>query len=117
MIFVGDKGIMVTDNYCESPRILPEEQFRKTPVPPKTLPRVKEETHQADFLRACKDGHKPSSHFGYSGRLSEMALLGCLAIRAGVGNPVEWDAVNMTTNGAAANRLLKREYRQGWELL
>ena len=74
-------------------------------------------THQTDFLRACKDGHKPSSHFGYSGRLSEMVLLGCLAIRAGVGNRVEWDAANMTTNNAKANLLLKREYRKGWELL
>ncbi len=115
-LLVGEKGVMFVGNHCESARILPEEQHRQTPVPPKKLPRVRG-SHQADFLRACKDGHKPSSHFGYSGRLSEMVLLGCLAIRAGVGNPVAWDAANMTSNNAAANRLLKREYRKGWELL
>ena len=56
VIFVGHKGVMVADNYCKSPRILPEEQFRKTPVPPKTLPRVKEKTHQADFSAPARTG-------------------------------------------------------------
>ena len=38
-IFVGDKGILVTGNYCESPRLVPEEKQKSFPAPPKTLPR------------------------------------------------------------------------------
>ena len=117
VIFVGDKGDHGHRQLLREPPHPARGTIPQDPRAAEDAPPREEETHQADFLRACKDGHKPSSHFGYSGRLSEMVLLGCLAIRAGVGNPVEWDAVNMTTNNAAANRLLKREYRKGWELL
>ncbi len=115
-LYVGDKGVMYSDNYARSARIVPEEAHRQFPVPPKQLPRVKG-THQADFLRACKDGHTPSSHFDYSGPLSEMVLLGCLAIKAGVGQPVEWDAANMKcANLPELDRIVTRKYRPGWEL-
>jgi hypothetical protein len=46
-----------------------------------------------------------------------MVLLGCLAERAGVGKHVEWDAAKCeVTNLPELNRLVRREYRQGWEL-
>jgi predicted dehydrogenase len=118
-IFVGDNGILVTGNYCESPRLVPEEKHRAFPVPTKTLPRVKKGlNHYTDFLRACKEGGAaPSSHFDYGGPLSEMVLLGCLAERAGLGKHVEWDAAKMeVTNLPELNRLVRREYRKGWEL-
>ncbi len=118
-IFVGDKGILVTGNYCESPRLVPEEKQKSFPVPPKTLPRVKKGlTHYTDFLRACKEGGvPPSSHFDYGGPLTEIVLLGCLAERAGVGKHVEWDAEKVeVTNLPELNRLVRREYRKGWEL-
>jgi hypothetical protein len=116
-IYVGDKGIMFSDNWTKSARIVPEEKQRAFPVPPKKLPRVKG-THQIDFLRACKDGHKPSSNFDeYAGPLNEIVLLGCLAIKAGVGKRVEWDSVKMTCpNFPELDRLIRREHRQGWEL-
>jgi predicted dehydrogenase len=115
-IYVGDRGLMYTGNYAGSPRILPEEKHRKFPVPKPKLPRVKG-THQADFLRACKEGYQPSSHFDYSGALSEMVLLGCLAERAGVGKKVEWDAAAMKcANLPELNALVQREYRKGWSL-
>ncbi len=118
-IFIGDNGILATGNYCESPRLVPEAKQRSFPVPPKTLPRVKKGlTHYTDFLRACKEGGPaPSSHFDYGGPLSEMVLLGCLAERAGLGKHVEWDAMKIeVTNLPELNRLVRREYRKGWEL-
>ncbi len=83
MVFVGDKGIMAAGNYCEGPRLVPEEKQQAFPVPAKTLPRVKKGlTHYTDFLRACKEGGQPPcSNFDYAGPLTEMVLLGCLAIR------------------------------------
>ena len=74
-------------------------------------------THQTDFLRSCKDGKPASSHFEYSGPLTEMVLLGCLAERAGVGKQVVWDAKKVeVTNLPELNRMVRREYRKGWEL-
>ncbi len=115
-IYVGDKGIMFSDNWCKSARIVPEEQHRAFPVPEKKLPRVKG-THQADFLRAFKEGKKACSDFEYGARLTEMIFVGCLAERTGLGKKVEWDGANMTcTNMPELNRMVKREYRKGWEL-
>ncbi len=115
-IYVGDKGIMYSGNYCDSPRILPEEKHRQFPRPAKTLPRHKG-THQEDFFRAMRTGKKAASDFEYGARLTEMILLGCLAERAGLGKHVEWDAAAVKcTNLPELNRLVHREYRKGWEL-
>ncbi len=115
-IYVGDKGIIYTGLYCDNMRIVPEEQHKATPPPPKTLPRVKG-THQGDFLRACRGGEPASSNFDYSVWLNEMILMGCLAIRAGEGRKVEWSRPAMRcTNQPELNRYLDRESRKGWEL-
>jgi len=115
-IYVGDKGIMYSDNWCKSARIVPEDQHRAFPVPDKKLPRVKG-THQGDFLRAFKERQKACSDFEYGARLTEMIFVGCLAERAGLGKKVEWDAAKMQcTNMPELNRMVKREYRKGWEL-
>lgn len=113
-IYVGEKGIMHTGNYAGSPRIMPEEQHRATPVPAKVLPRIKG-THAEDFLRCCKEGKQPASHFDYAGPFCEMVLLGCLAERVGPGKKIEWDSAAMTVkNMPELNPLIKREYRPGW---
>ena len=115
-IYVGEKGLMYTGNYGGSPRMLPEEAHRAFPRPKKVLARVKG-THQMDFLRACKEGYQPSSHFDYAGPLTEVALLGCLAERVGPGKKVEWDAEKMTSpSHPELEPLIRREYRKGWEV-
>jgi predicted dehydrogenase len=115
-IYVGEKGMMFSSNYCDSPRIIPEEKHREFPRPEKTLPRLKG-THQADFFRAIREGKKASSDFEYGARLTEMLLIGCLAERAGVGKKVEWDAAAMKCKGMPElDPLIKREFRRGWEL-
>ncbi len=122
-IYVGTKGIMHTGNYAGGPRIIPEEKHQAFPLPEKVLPRIAKGAsgvgnHQADFLRACKEGGAPpASHFDYSGPLTEVVLLGCMAIKAGVGKKVQWDAAAMQCpNLPELNRLVKREYRPGWTL-
>jgi hypothetical protein len=57
------------------------------------------------------------SNFGYAGRLTETILLGNLALRAGSGNKVDWDAANLkATNHPELDPFIKREYRNGWTL-
>jgi len=115
-IYVGDHGIMFSDNWCKSARIVPEEKHRAFPLPDKKLPRQKG-THQADFLRAFKEGAKACADFDYGARLTEMILVGCLAERAGPGKKIEWDSVAMKcTNIPELNAMVQRQYRKGWEL-
>jgi predicted dehydrogenase len=115
-VYVGDKGIMVSGNYCDGPRIVPEDKHRAFPVPDKKLPRLKG-THQQDFLKALKEGKPASSDFEYGAKLTEMLFVGCLAERAGPGKKVEWDGAAMKcTNLPELNAMVKREYRKGWEL-
>jgi hypothetical protein len=81
--------------------------------PPKTLPRSK--GHHRDWLDACKGGPQPSSHFEYGAALTEMGLLGLVALR--VGKKMEWDAAAMKSpNAPEADRFLKGNYRPGWEI-
>jgi predicted dehydrogenase len=115
-LYVGDRGVMVTDAYGDGVRIVPEEQHRAFAAPPATLPRIKG-THQRDFFRACRGGEPACAHFGYSAQLTEIVLLGCLAVRAGAGRPVEWDGpAGRCVNRPELNAHLETPYREGWRL-
>ena len=95
--------------------------MRSVDHPPKTLPRIKPgprwdpTRHQQDWLQACKSDEQAGSSFDYSGPLTEMVLLGNVALAAG--EPIHWDKKKMEiTNDAEASQLLRRQYRKGWNL-
>ena len=68
----------------------------------------------ADFLDAIKTGRRPVSDIEEAHRSSVCSLLGMISYK--VGRSVEWDAAKEQIVGdPAANRLLRREYRKGWE--
>jgi hypothetical protein len=86
--------------------------------PEKTLPRVRrgQAGHEQDWVRACKDGKPASSTFEYGGPLTEMVLLGVLAMRL-KDTPLEWDPVNLTvTNVPEADKYIRPPFRDGWTL-
>jgi len=128
-IFVGDKARLTfgaltagTSPGQAGPRFIPE-SLRESYQPPKqTIPRVpdrrtwgKLRRHEEEWIRACKGGKPACSRFEIAGPLTEMALLGNVAILSG--EPIEWDSKNLKiTNNSDANRLLRRKYRRGWTL-
>ena len=115
-LLVGDKGVIAVDEFGESARIVPEEAHRAFPVPAKELPRIKG-THQSDFFRACRGGAPACANFEYSAPLAEIALLGDIAMLAGAGRRVEWDAAAMRcANRPELDRHLKTTYRDGWTI-
>ena len=65
---------------------------------------------------ACRGGPPAGSNFvDHSGLVTEVILLGNIAVRSQ--KKLLWDGVKMEfTNDKAANKLLRREYRQGWTL-
>jgi predicted dehydrogenase len=111
-LIIGSKGTMYSpSDYGGEYRLLPLEIFRGYRPPRPTLPRSP--GHHAEWIRACKGGPPAMSNFDYAGPLTEMALLGNIAIR--VGQRIQWDAQNLrATNCPAADRLVRREYRRGW---
>jgi len=68
-----------------------------------------------EWLSACKGQGKTSCDFTYAARLTEICLLGNVALAAG--GELKWDAAaRKFTNSQAANALVEPEYRKGWEL-
>jgi predicted dehydrogenase len=113
VLFVGDKGKLECGCYGKSPRIIPETKMKEYKKPEKTIPRV--EGHHQDWIQACKGGTPACSNFDVSGPLTEIVLLGNLAIRTG--RRIEWDGANIKcTNYPEANNFVRREYRKGWTL-
>ena len=118
ILLIGEKGAIMAGCYGESPRLVPESQMKKYKRPRKTLERVREGTdgHEKDWIRACKTGKPASSNFEYSGPLSEMVLMGNLAVRF-PDRQLVWNGEAMeVTNDKDANAYVRREYREGWHL-
>jgi len=118
-LLIGEKGtIMHGSHGAGGVRIIPEEKMRAYKRPEKTLPRVPrgQGGHEQDWIRACKDGKPASSSFEYGGPLTEMVLLGVLAMRF-KDRPLEWDPVNLrVTNLPEADRYIRPPFRDGWTL-
>lgn len=113
-VFVGTKGVLTAGEYGGNARLLPEKQWKDFVWPEPWLPRSV--GHEKEWLDACKGGPPAGSNFDYAGPLTEMVLLGNVAIRAG--GRLEWDGKNLrVTNNPAANRYVSKEYRLGWEIV
>jgi len=71
---------------------------------------------QKQWINACKDpSQKTACDFEYSANMIEQMCLGLVAYR--VGKKISYDgAAGRVTDNEEANKLLKREYRDGWTL-
>jgi predicted dehydrogenase len=114
-VVMGDKGtIMYGSHGAGGVRIIPEAKMKEYQLPEPTLPRVKD--HQRDWLDAIRNGTKAGSDFSYSGPLTEIAMLGIIAIKL-AGTKLKWNAEKMAfTNSPEANQLVNPPYRAGWVL-
>ncbi len=118
LIFRGEKGVLICGCYGRSPRVFPESLRSGLAGIPKSIPRIPGgmDGHEKDWIRACKGGPPASSNFDYSGPLSEMVLMGNLAVRF-PNQQLLWDGEQMQVkNNAAANGFVRRKYREGWTL-
>ena len=107
-LFIGDKGKLMGH------RLIPESKQKAYGKPPKKLPRSP--GHYKEWVIACRGGEPAGSNFvDHSGLLSEACMLINVAVRAQ--KKILWDGPNFKiTNDKEANKLLHREYRQGWSL-
>ncbi|HWZ99687.1 MAG TPA: Gfo/Idh/MocA family oxidoreductase [Candidatus Dormibacteraeota bacterium] len=112
-LLVGSKGKLLHDTYGLRPRLLPKSLADSTPKPAQKLLRIKDESHELNWVDAAKGKTVASCPFEYAAILAEIMLLGVVALRAG--KKLSYDPANMrVTNVADANQYLKRDYRTGW---
>jgi hypothetical protein len=70
-----------------------------------------------EWFAMIKGGAPAYSNFDIAAYLTESILLGCVALRSGVGHKLEWDGPNMrATNDPNAARFVNRQNRKGWEV-
>jgi len=118
VLFLGDQGTLMCGCYGLEPRLIPEKRMKEFKQPAPTIERIPDgqNGHEKDWVRACKGGKPASSNFEYSGPLSEMVLLGNLAVRFPE-QRLLWDGPNMkVTNDDDADAYVRRKYRAGWTL-
>jgi predicted dehydrogenase len=113
-ILIGSKGKLMYDTYGLNSRLLPKSLHDAVGTPTATLPRIKT-SHEVNWANAAKGDGSASTPFDYAAQLTEVMLLGIVALRAG--GKIHYDAANMRiTNLPAANEFLRREYRDGWSI-
>jgi predicted dehydrogenase len=112
-LLIGSKGKLLHETYGRHPRLLPRSLHDSYGKPPQKLPRIEHEDHEMNWVNAAKGKTEASCPFEYAARLTEVMLLGVVALRAG--KKINYDGGLMrVTNVAQANDYLKREYRPGW---
>jgi predicted dehydrogenase len=113
VILVGDEGTMLFRRSATDWIITPSRRNEQFADVPKTIRRVPNE--DTEWLEACQGGPKALSSFDYAGRLTEMVLLGNLAIR--LRKKIEWDGKALkATNAPEADELIRLPHREGWKL-
>ena len=118
MMFVGDKGKILSGFHVDNPRLIPERKMRgyETPPPPPRQQRQAGEVPPGmkQWIEACRGGAPSPGSFVNAWPISEAVNLYAVALRTG--KRLLWDAENMTiTNLVEANKYLARDYRKGWE--
>ncbi len=116
-LVVCEKGtIHSNDDYCGRYEIIGAE------VDKSKIEYEKSPGHFNEWVRAIKGGQPAMSNFpGYAGPLTEVILLGNLAVWAcpeeGVGKKIEWDAQKLeATNAPEVAHIVRKAYRKGFAL-
>lgn len=118
MVMVGSRNtLLAPGGRPDSPRLIPNARMEelKRNRPPATIRRVVGGPMKEWLDAIAKTGPMPGSNFEYSVPLSEMVLLGVLAMRTG--KRIEWDGkTGRVTNDPALNKLVAVAARSGWKV-
>lgn len=128
-LLVGDKGKLFSpDDYGakffmklnDEKELKPGDQHEAAQAVAQTIPRNgfqgdADKRQHLEWIEACKTGKPTYSNFDIAAYLTEIILLGCVAMR--VGKKLEWDGPGMAAkNAPEAAKYVRRDYRAGWSL-
>ena len=109
-LFVGTEGALLANPY-DTPRLFPEERFTNVEIP---TPKGTNHWHQ--WVDACRGEGKVSAPFEYAADLTEVALLGNVALRF-PHETLRYDGKGMRgPDRPEADRFLSPEVRDGWTI-
>lgn len=108
-ICIGTKGVMLLPHYSR-PVLLPEAQYKDF-----KLPHNNGSDHWKQFVEAVKGAGKTTASFDYAGPLTETVLIGAIATRFPK-TKLTWDSKALKFDLAEASQLVRRTYREGWEV-
>jgi predicted dehydrogenase len=109
--WMGEKGCIFKP-YGARPYLLPEAEFPVSAYPTG----IEKRDHYHDWVDAILQGRKACADFSHGANLTEIVLVGTVADRF-PGQDLLWDAAaGQFSNLPAANALVKRAYRPGWEI-
>lgn len=132
-LLIGDKGkIFSPDDYgaqfflklSGQAGYKPARDHEAVTAIPQTIPRSRfrgdsDKAQHLEWIAAIKENNPQLcySRFDIAAYLTEIILLGCVALRVGKGQPLDWDGPKMRAkNNKAAAQFVSREYRKGWKL-
>ncbi len=108
-VFLGTDGVMVLP-HVGRPQLFPKEKFQDY-----VAPDMGEGNHWEEFVSACQGKSRTSAPFAYAGPLTESVLLGGVASHFPQ-TTLQWNAQKLKFDLAAANSLVRRDYRKGWTI-
>ncbi len=113
-LFIGEKGSISCNSHSGDIVLRPKSREQEYERPPAKYQRVSAK-HEQDWIRAAKGGRPACSNFDYAVPLTEIVLLGNVALRTG--QRIEWDSKGMkASNTDEADRYIRASYRKGWSL-
>lgn len=111
VLFMGQNGMLLAD-YTRHV-VMREPDFKDYSAPQNIGSDFTK--HHREWIQCVKTGTPASSDFAYSGPLTEAALLGNVAFRAG--QRIEWDSKKLrASNCPQAEQFIQHQYRAGWKL-
>jgi predicted dehydrogenase len=130
-ILVGDKGELFSPDdgdgdfrffakLKDEKELMRATEHEAAKAIPQTIPRNlfkggTDERQHLEWIAACKGGAPAYSNFDVAAYLTEIMLLGCVALRTG--RKLEWEGPKMRArNAPEASQYVRREYRKGWKL-
>ncbi len=128
-LLIGDKGKLFSpDDYGakffiklhDEPDLVEGQKHEAVAAIPQIIPRNAFEgdadaRHHLEWIAACKGGPPGYSNFDIAAYLTEIMLLGCVALR--LGRKLEWDGPRMRAkNAPEAAEFIRPQYRRGWKL-
>jgi hypothetical protein len=112
-VIVGSECSIMAGAWGDNARIIPEKKMREVGKMPWTLEGYGD--HMFSWLKACKEGTPTASNFDFAAAVTEVALLGSIALRHG--RKLHWDAQNMRfPNEPEADKYLRVELSKGWNV-
>jgi len=121
-LLIGDKGKLFSpDDYGSEFYLMVGDQMEykagkdhdAVKAVPQSIPRSP--GHNEEWFRMMRDGTPAYANFDIAAYLTEIILLGCVAMRVGVGTRMDWNGPKMESpNCPQASQFVKRQNRPGW---